>query len=103
MTIDPVWFGPRLKEMREAAGITQQELAERSGLTKAGIANLEQSRTRPYWETVVALCQALKVSCDVFMQPPTAKEPTGPGRPLKPKVETVPEKPKRSKRRKPQE
>jgi transcriptional regulator with XRE-family HTH domain len=95
MTADPVWFGPRLKELREAAGLKQHELAERAGLKKAGIANLEQGRTRPHWDTVVALCRALAVSCDAFMLPPTEREPPGPGRPAKPKDEAAGEKPKR--------
>jgi transcriptional regulator with XRE-family HTH domain len=96
--VDPAWFGPRLKQLREAAGLTQPQLAERAGLKKAGIANLEQGRTRPHWDTVVALCQALGVDCNAFMQPPTApREPAGPGRPTKP--EPAEQAPKRSRGR----
>jgi transcriptional regulator with XRE-family HTH domain len=97
--IDPGWFGPRLKELREAAGMTQQEVADLAGLTKAGISSLEQRKTRPHWDTVVAICQALKVGCEVFMRPPAERQPSGPGRPPKPKDEPAPEKPKRGKRR----
>jgi transcriptional regulator with XRE-family HTH domain len=93
--VDPAWFGPRLKELREAAGLTQPELAERAGLTKAGVANLEQGRTRPHWDTVVALCLALAVDPGQFMRPPLSREPAGPGRPPKAKVDAEETKPKR--------
>jgi len=80
-------FAPKLKELRELAGLTQQELADRSGLRKAGIANLEQGRTSPAWETVVALCDALGVKCDEFMKPAAADTVAGArGRPTKDKA-----------------
>jgi transcriptional regulator with XRE-family HTH domain len=89
--VDPAWFGPRLKELREGAGMSQPALAERAGLKKAGIANLEQGRTRPHWDTVVALCQALEVSADQFMRPPAPREATGRGRPRKAAADVPPE------------
>src|SRR5262245_55867195 len=92
--VDPSWFGPRLKELREAAGLTQPELAQRAGLNRFGIAKLEQGVTRPHWDTVVALCQALAVDPAQFMKPPSAREPAGPGRPAKPKSEEAETPPK---------
>src|SRR4051794_11362097 len=59
-------FGPLLKAERERAGLTQTELADRAGLTKIGVGQLEQGRRRPAWETVMALCDALGVSCEAF-------------------------------------
>lgn len=102
MTVDPVWFGPRLKELREAAKLTQQALADRAGLTKAGISSLEQGRTQPHWATVIALCRALDVDCTVFMQAPAEEEPRPFGRPPKAKEELAPPaaKPKRQQGRK---
>jgi transcriptional regulator with XRE-family HTH domain len=82
--VDPAWFGPRLKELREAKGLTQPELAERAGMNRFGIAKLEQGVSRPHWDTVVALCQALEVDCNAFMQEPSTRKPAGPGRPPKP-------------------
>lgn len=77
-------FGTRLRELREAAGLTRKELAERAGLKESGIANLEQDRRSPAWETVVALCTALNVSCDEFRKEPTAEPAPKPrGRPRK--------------------
>src|ERR671916_3029432 len=56
----PQSFGERLRRFREAAGLTQEELAERAGLTAKGIGALERGdRRRPYQHTVRALAAAL--------------------------------------------
>jgi len=58
-------FGMRLRWLREAAGLTQEELAERAGLTAQGVGALERGdRRRPYPHTVQALAMALGVSED---------------------------------------
>ncbi len=88
-------FGARLKELRESQGLTQPDLAGRAGLTKAGIANLEQGRREPSWATVQALAAALGVSCEEFTRPPAEREPAGPGRPPKARDEDEAGKPKR--------
>jgi transcriptional regulator with XRE-family HTH domain len=59
-------FGARLKRLREDAGLTQQELADRSGLSKSNMAKLEQDQYNPTWPTVQALAKALKLSCTAF-------------------------------------
>jgi len=87
--MDATNFGPRLKELREQAGLTQPQLAERAGLAKAGIANLEQGRTSPAWATVIALCKALAVTPDAFTQEPSARPDTKRGRPRKESVEAA--------------
>jgi transcriptional regulator with XRE-family HTH domain len=62
-----VEFGKRLKELREAEGWSQTELAERAGLTKAGIADIEQGRRQPSWGTAVALAKALQLEVKEFL------------------------------------
>ena len=53
-------FGERLRQLREAAGLTQAQLAERAGLSVQGIASLENGRRRrPYPHTLRALGMAL--------------------------------------------
>jgi hypothetical protein len=37
------WFAGRLRELREARGLTQKEVAERTGLTTDGIAKLRNT------------------------------------------------------------
>lgn len=77
-------FGDRLRELREAANLTQQSLGEKAGLTRDGVAQLENGRRKPSWETVLALSEALGISCEAFAQEPSqpAQEPRK-GRPPK--------------------
>ena len=58
-------FGTRLKRLREAAGLTQEKLASRAGLTAKAIGALERGeRRRPYPHTVRSLADALGLSED---------------------------------------
>ncbi|HZG62410.1 MAG TPA: helix-turn-helix domain-containing protein [Rubrobacteraceae bacterium] len=58
-------FGARLRRLREAAGLTQEELAERAGLTARGISDLERgARNHPYPHTVRSLAAALELPED---------------------------------------
>src|ERR1700691_2411077 len=53
-------FGMRLSACRRSAGLTQQELADRSGLSVRAISNLERGRARwPHPNTVQRLAEAL--------------------------------------------
>ena len=53
-------FAARLRGVRDAAALTQEELAERAGLTTNAIGALERGeRRRPYPDTVRALADAL--------------------------------------------
>jgi transcriptional regulator with XRE-family HTH domain len=76
-------FAGRLKELRVRAGLTQDGLAERAALSKAGIADLEQGRREPSWATVVALAKALGVTCQAFLEEAATTEKAKPGRPQK--------------------
>ena len=56
-------FGDLLRQHRLKAGLTQEELAERAGLSKRGISDLERrARTRPQRETVKLLADALELA-----------------------------------------
>ncbi|GAB2878207.1 hypothetical protein GCM10027026_31140 [Myroides odoratimimus subsp. xuanwuensis] len=53
-------FGVLLRDLRQRAGLTQAELAERAGLSPAAISALERGvRSRPYPHTRAALARAL--------------------------------------------
>jgi predicted ATPase/class 3 adenylate cyclase/DNA-binding XRE family transcriptional regulator len=57
---DPLRFGELLRRARLAAGLTQDELAERAGLSRRGIADLEGgARQTPRRDTVALLAVAL--------------------------------------------
>ena len=56
----PAHPGEWLRQQRVAAGLTQEDLAERSGVSVRAIADLERGRTRkPYPSSVRALVRAL--------------------------------------------
>src|SRR3712207_4816188 len=56
-------FGDRLRRLREAAGLTQEELAAKAGLTAKAVSALERGeRKRPYPHTVRSLADALGLS-----------------------------------------
>ena len=56
-------FGTLLRRYRTAAGLTQEQLALRSGLSVRGISDLERgARTRPHRATVAMLKRALPLS-----------------------------------------
>jgi transcriptional regulator with XRE-family HTH domain len=58
-------FGARLRRLREATGLTKEELASRAGLTAKGIGALERGeRKRPHPHTVGVLADALGLSGD---------------------------------------
>jgi predicted ATPase/DNA-binding XRE family transcriptional regulator len=58
-------FGAHLRRLRDAAGLTQEELAERAGLSPKGLSDLERGkRRRPYPHTVRSLADALGLSED---------------------------------------
>src|SRR5215210_2040283 len=60
MTGEETPFGERLRRLREKAGLTQEELASRAGLTAKAVSALERGeRKRPYPHTVRSLAEAL--------------------------------------------
>ena len=72
-------FGDLLRSHRFAAGLTQEALAERAGLSRRGISDLERgARTHPHRETVTMLAAALGLDGReraAFMQ--RARRPVG--------------------------
>ncbi len=56
-------LGDRLRALRQAAGLTQEELAERAGVTAHAVSALERgTRTRPHPHTLRSLARALHTS-----------------------------------------
>ena len=76
-------FASRLKQLRQAAGLTQTELGERAGLSH--VPQLEQGRSEPTWPVALKLAEALGVDVGAFVPTKGARKPkpAGRGRPRK--------------------
>jgi len=73
-------FKTRLRELREAMGLTQEELAERAGFEVLQIWRYENGRSKPNIDYIAQLAQALHVSADYLLclsDDPTPSELTG--------------------------
>jgi len=55
-------LGERIRQLRRQAGLTQKELAERSGIGRVTLSRLESGDHSPRYRTLVALAEALGVS-----------------------------------------
>jgi transcriptional regulator with XRE-family HTH domain len=62
----PPTFAARLRDLRTASGLSVAQLAEKAGLTRAGVDHLERGVRRPGWDTVLRLADALGVSVERF-------------------------------------
>ncbi|MFM6847812.1 MAG: ATP-binding protein [Terrabacter sp.] len=83
-------FGVVLRRFREAAGWTQEELAERAGLTSHAISALERGlRSRPYPHTVRSLASALALDEEDRRTLVGAVPRRGPGRAAQPQEEAT--------------
>lgn len=56
-----------MRELREQQGLTQAELAEKTGLTPNGYAKIERNETEPQAESIKRIAQALGVSMEMLM------------------------------------
>jgi transcriptional regulator with XRE-family HTH domain len=74
-------FSGRLRELREAAGFTQAQLAAATGISTRQLSRLETGEQVATWPTVLALAHALRVRCTDFAAPPAARTAPRRGRP----------------------
>lgn len=66
-------IGEKIKNMRLKMGLTQEELAERSNLTKGFISQLERDTTSPSVDTLDLIVRALGTSLAVFFEETAAQ------------------------------
>jgi len=57
----------RLKTLRKSKGITQDELAEILGVSKATVSRYEQAAIYPSAEVLIRLCRYFSVSADYLL------------------------------------
>lgn len=59
---------------RRVLGLTQQEVANRAGLTQAQVARLETGNTVPKWDTVMKVAFAVGLTMNVVDEEASAKD-----------------------------
>jgi transcriptional regulator with XRE-family HTH domain len=59
-------FGQKLRQLREAAGLSEAKLAEASGVPFGTLHNYGQGIRKPTLAAALKLARALRVSTDVF-------------------------------------
>ena len=97
-------FAEKLRDLREAKGWSQKELAEKSGQPQQSIANWERGIRSPLFGAVQSLCVALGVPCTVFdgCEHIEVESKRGRGRPPKDKSPAAKAKDKRKKVERPE-
>ena len=61
-----------IKQLREARGLTQHQIAKAAAVPRATIANLESGGANPTLSVLVRVCSALQISLDELTSPPRA-------------------------------
>jgi len=73
---EPGWLARRVKELRDAAGISQQELAQRAKLSISVVTQVEQGKTLdPRISTLRSLARGLGVPVADLVERNDEKEP----------------------------
>jgi transcriptional regulator with XRE-family HTH domain len=77
-------FGARVRELRLAAGLTQEVLAERCGLFRTYLSRIENGTANPTLTMIQALSVSLRVGITALFEPPAKVPRTASlGRPAK--------------------
>lgn len=75
-------FGEKLRGLREAKGLTREQLADLSVVPSGTVHGYEIGRRAPSFANVLALAKALGVTCEAFSEcedvKPEAEEPKKP-------------------------
>ncbi len=61
MLCEVLYIGDRLREIRKRSLLTQEELAERSGVAVSTVIRIERNQVEPHGRTIRKLSQALGV------------------------------------------
>jgi len=68
MDHQPKLFGKRVRSIRKAAKITQEEAAEKAQLNAKYLGEIERGEKRPSFDAILALAKALGTSPAAFFQ-----------------------------------
>ena len=60
-------FGERIKELRKRSGLSQEQLAQRLGITKGMVSSYETSMRMPSYSILIKIAQMFHVSTDYLL------------------------------------
>lgn len=75
-------MGARLAQARRGQNMTQEQLAEKLGVTRQAVSRWESDAAYPETDKIVRMAQILEVSCDYLLQDGVDEK----GNPVKPPV-----------------
>lgn len=61
-------FSEKLYEIRKNSGLSQEELAEKIGVSRQSVSKWETGQAMPEYEKLLALCEYFKVSVDSLLK-----------------------------------
>ena len=67
-------IGSRIRAAREEKRLTQEALAEKVGMSKNAISNIESGVVEPYFKNIILITQVLDISIDYLIEPETTDE-----------------------------
>ena len=67
MSVDYRSIGGRIKQRRRAAGMTQEQLAEKVGISASFLGHIERGTRVASLETLVAICNTLNVTPEYLL------------------------------------
>jgi transcriptional regulator with XRE-family HTH domain len=73
-------IGQRIKQLRNNFNLSQQEIADRTGISRGNISNYEKDRVAPASETIITLARFFQVSADWLLtgtETPCGREQAG--------------------------
>lgn len=73
-------FADKLRQLREAKGLTRQEFAEKLEVATQTVTNWELGDRLPTFSTVLKICKALGIRCTAFEGCDFAEAEDKPGR-----------------------
>jgi transcriptional regulator with XRE-family HTH domain len=78
----PFW-GENLRRLRERAGLSRQELADKMDVSLSSIESWEQNLRKPRVDALFNMAKVLKADAEEFLKTPRKKGTPGRGRPKK--------------------
>jgi transcriptional regulator with XRE-family HTH domain len=60
-------FGSQLRRLREKAGLSQEQLADRAGVHRTYVSLLERNKKSPTLDVFFRLCKALQIAPSRFL------------------------------------